>query len=173
MREITLFVMAYVTWLLLVFPYDPARGKAGPWDVQGMLLGLGVALVGTLLFRNIFTRNAARWWNPVRWFWGLVYLPVLAWCCIKANLQVAWLVLHPQMPIRPGIVKVKTKLKTETARTALANSITLTPGTLTVDVNPEKGELFIHWLAVEAEGTEEATERIVKRFEGLLKKVFE
>ena len=173
MRAVTLFVASYVTWLFLVFPYDPARGEAGAWDTQSLLLGLGAALLVTLLFGNMFTKTPSKFWNPKRWFWGLVYLPVLAWYCMKANLQVAYLVLHPKMPIRPGIVRVKTELKTETARTALANSITLTPGTLTVDVKPEKGELFVHWLTVETEGTEEATERIVTRFEGLLKRIFE
>jgi len=172
-RVITLFVVSYVTWLLLVFPYDPTRGDAGPWDVQSVLLGLGAALVVALLMHNVFTRTPLKVWNPVRWFWGLVYVPLLAWYCVKANLQVAYLVLHPEMPIRPGIVRVKTQLKTESARTALANSITLTPGTFTVDVRPETGEMFIHWLSVEAEGTEEATERIVRRFEGLLKRIFE
>lgn len=173
MRLITLFVTSYVIWLLLVFPYSPLRAEAGGWDVQSILLGLGVALVVTILFRNVFTKAPAKMWNPRRWFWGLVYLPVFAWYCLKANLQVAWLVLHPDMPIKPGIVRIKTGLKTESARTTLANSITLTPGTFTVDVKPETGEMFVHWLSVETEETEKATEIIAGRFERLLKKVFE
>jgi len=173
MRLTTLFVVTYVTWLLLVFPYDPSRGHAGPWDTQGLLLGLGAALLVSLLLRNVFTRSPAKLWNPVRWFWALVYIPMLFYYIIKANLEVAYIVLHPELPIRPGIVRVKTELKSESARTVLANSITLTPGTFTVDVKPETGEMFIHWLTVEAEGADEATERIVKRFEGLLKKIFD
>ena len=64
MRLTTLFVVTYVTWLLLVFPYDPSRGHAGPWDTQGLLLGLGAALLVSLLLRNVFTRSPAKLWNP-------------------------------------------------------------------------------------------------------------
>jgi multicomponent Na+:H+ antiporter subunit E len=53
---------------------------------------------------------------------------------IKANLDVALRVIKPVIPINPGIVKVKTKLKTPMGRLILTNSITLTPGTLTVDI---------------------------------------
>ena len=76
MRLITLFVVTYLTWLLLVFPY-PSRGAAGPWDIQGLLLGLPAAILVTLLFRNVFTKSPAKLWNPARWFWALVYVPLL------------------------------------------------------------------------------------------------
>lgn len=174
-RLATLFVAAYVVWLLFVFPYDPARESqgAGPWDVQSILLGLAAAALATLMLRNVYVQSPAKFWNPVRWFWALIYVPLLGWEILKANLNVAYVVLHPDMPIRPGIVKVKTTLRSESGRTALANSITLTPGTFTVDVKPETGEMFIHWLAVEVEDVEGATERIVRRFEAILRKVFD
>ena len=76
------------------------------------------------------------------------------------------------MPINPGIVKVKTRLKTESGITALANSITLTPGTLTVDVTDD-GFLYVHWINVKAEDVEEATELIARKFEFFLEKIFE
>ena len=75
------------------------------------------------------------------------------------------------MPIKPGIVKVKTKLKSDSGVTALANSITLTPGTLTVDVANEN-ELYVHWLVVESADEAEATKTIVSRFEFFLEKIF-
>ena len=87
-------------------------------------------------------------------------------------MQVVYLVLHPDMPIKPGIVKVKTKLKSESGVTALANSITLTPGTLTVDVVNEN-ELYVHWLVVESADVDKATEIIVSRFESILKRIFD
>jgi multicomponent Na+:H+ antiporter subunit E len=67
---------------------------------------------------------------------------------------------------------VRTSLKTDVAKTCLANSITMTPGTLTVDMNGE-GELYIHWINVRDERVERATEIIVERFERILKRVFE
>ena len=107
----------------------------------------------------------------MRIIWFLWYLPIFLWECIKANMDVAYRVLHPKMPIKPGIVKVKTKLKTDIAKTFLANSITMTPGTLSVDI---KGEfLYIHWIYVRDEGMEKATEIIVDKFEKHLKRIFE
>jgi multicomponent Na+:H+ antiporter subunit E len=89
-----------------------------------------------------------------------------------ANLDVAYRALHPKMPINPGIVKIKTNLKTDSAITALANSITLTPGTMTVDVTDD-GYLYIHWINVKSEDIEEATRIISQNFEWFIKKIFE
>ncbi len=95
------------------------------------------------------------------------------WECFKANLDVAYRVLHPQLPIYPGIVKVRTKLTTDTALTFLANSITLTPGTMSVDIDKDNGILYIHWIDVKTKDVESATKIIVDRFEKVLKKIFD
>lgn len=174
-RRIGVFVAAYVVWVLLVFPYDSGRVALGlsAWDVQGLLLGLGVAFVVAILLPMQLTRTPARFLNPIRWFWGFVYLPVLFYYILKANLQVAYIVLHPELPIRPGTVKVQTKLKTPSGLAALANSITLTPGTLTVDIDETTGVLYVHCLVVGAQDVECATKEIVARFEPLLRRIFE
>ena len=77
-----------------------------------------------LVFPAALVRTPGKFLDPRRWFWMALYLPVLFYYIIRANLEVAYLVLHPAMPIRPGIVRVRTALKTDTARTALANCIT-------------------------------------------------
>jgi multicomponent Na+:H+ antiporter subunit E len=82
-------------------------------------------------------------------------------------------VLHPKLPIKPGIVKIKTSLTKDSAITILTNSITLTPGTLTIDVNKEKSEVYVHWIDTESTDTEEATKSIGGRFEKRLTEVFE
>jgi multicomponent Na+:H+ antiporter subunit E len=92
---------------------------------------------------------------------------------IKANFDVAYRVVHPKLPIKPGIVKVKTRLKSDTGLTFLANSITLTPGTMSVDIDRENGYLYIHWINVKSADVEKATEIIVSRFEKILEKIFE
>ena len=91
---------------------------------------------------------------------------------MKANLDVVYRALHPQMPIHPGIVKIKTNLKSDSAITALANSITLTPGTLTVDVT-EDGYLYIHWINVKSTDVEEASKLIAGKFEFFIERIFE
>jgi multicomponent Na+:H+ antiporter subunit E len=90
-----------------------------------------------------------------------------------ANIDVAYRVLHPALPIKPGIVKVKTSLKTDTALTFLANSITLTPGTMSVDIDTDNGFLYVHWINVKDKDVEAATKIIVERFENILAKIFE
>jgi multicomponent Na+:H+ antiporter subunit E len=72
----------------------------------------------------------------------LAYLPWLLREIWTANLQVVRLVLDPRLPIDPVVVRLPTRYTTDLARTALANSITLTPGTITVDVDGET--LVVH-----------------------------
>jgi len=79
-------------------------------------------------------------------------------------------VLHPKMPIKPGIVIIKTELKQDIAKMLFANSITLTPGTFTLDIKGD--ELLIHWIYVKTQKKEESTKEIGERFEKYLKVVF-
>ena len=72
------------------------------------------------------------------------YLPWLFYQIVLANLHVAKMVLHPKMPIDPRIIRFKTKLENDLAMSTLGNSITLTPGTITVDIR--EGEFFVHAL---------------------------
>lgn len=167
MRRCIYFSVALATWLLIAWPVH-----AGRWDGQILVAGLFAALLVSLLFHEILPREHPIFVNPMRLFWLLVYLPVLFFFVLKANLDVVYRALHPQMPIRPGIVKVHTELKTASGITALANSITLTPGTLTVDLD-DHGDLYIHWIYVRATDTETATRQIVSRFEWFLKRIFE
>jgi len=67
-----------------------------------------------------------------------LFAPYLLWEIAKANLHIAYVVLHPSLPIDPQIVEFDAAVWTELSVTTLANSITLTPGTLTVDVNREQ-----------------------------------
>lgn len=85
---------------------------------------------------------------------------------IKSNVNVALIVLSPSLPVNPGIVTVRTKLKSAMGRMLLANSITLTPGTLTVDLDGEF--LHIHWVCVDSPDIEAATQSIVAGFERYL-----
>lgn len=86
----------------------------------------------------------------------IVYIPFLIKEIVKANIDVAKRVLSPRLPIDPQIIRYTFPLEENLPRVTLANSITLTPGTLTIDV--EEGEYCIHCLAQEhAEGIFEET----------------
>ena len=94
---------------------------------------------------------------------AVFYIFLFLWEIIKSNLDVAWRVISPSLPIRPGIVEVETRLKSPVARLILTSSITLTPGTLTVETRDNR--LFIHWIDVSSVDMESATRAIVAKFE--------
>lgn len=73
------------------------------------------------------------------------YIPWLLYQIVLANLHVASLVLNPKMPIDPKIVRFKTKLKKDISLVTFANSITLTPGTITAEIS--EGEYYVHALS--------------------------
>ena len=163
-KRIILFVIALLTWCLLNWIPD--------W--QHLIVGIFVALIVSLLTGDLFIQRPSLLGHPKRYVYFIFYyLPLFLWEIIKANIDVAYRVLHPKLPINPGIVKVKTELKSDTALTFLANSITLTPGTLTVDIDKDNGFLYIHWIDVKTKDTQAATEKIAKRFEKILKDIFD
>ena len=143
-----IFVASLLTYLLLVW-----SGDAIP--LGEVLIGLLLAGVVTLAFKawHPDRQLSRRGLDPRRWVNFVVYLfgPFAAWLA-KANIDVAIRVITGK--IRPGIVKVSPGLKSDLARTVLANSITLTPGTLTVDID-DAGGYYIHWLYVEDEDPSE------------------
>jgi multicomponent Na+:H+ antiporter subunit E len=167
MRRLIYFILALIIWILGAWPF--VDGKI---DLQVMTAGVIAALIVAFLFHEILPKEHRVFISPVRIFWALVYLPVFFYYVIKANLDVVYRALHPKMPINPGIVKIQTRLKTESGITALANSITLTPGTLTVDLTDD-GFLYIHWINVKSDDIEQATTFIAQRFEWFLMKIFE
>ena len=167
MKRLIYFIISFVLWILLTWPFAD-----GTIDVQVLVAGFLASIIVAVMFHELLPKEHHIFISPVRIFWFLVYIPVFFFFVIKANLDVVYRALHPQMPIKPGIVKIKTNLKSESAITALANSITLTPGTLTVDLT-EDGYLYIHWINVQSDDVEQATKFIAQRFEWFLKKIFE
>ena len=160
-RKIVLILFTFAIWLLLTWTTN--------W--QNLVVGGLVSLITGLIFGNLFVEAPLKVFQFQRWFWFLAYIPVFVWELTKANFDVAYRVLHPKMPITPGIVKVKTKLKSEMGKVFLANSITLTPGTFTIDLKDEY--LYIHWINVRYKDIDKATKEIVGRFEKYLIKIFD
>ena len=76
----------------------------------------------------------------------LKYSPWLVWQIVLANIDIVYRTLHPNLPIDPHMIEVDTDLKTDTGITILANSITLTPGTVTVEANKD-GKFLVHAIA--------------------------
>jgi multicomponent Na+:H+ antiporter subunit E len=160
-RRIAYFVVSVAVWLVLVWTFH--------W--QEVVGGIGVALITALVFGHLLPVGPAQLLNPVRWFWLLVYIPVFAWQCLKSNIDVALRVLSPGLQVKPGIVKIRTTLKSDIARVFLANSITLTPGTMTVEMVGDV--LYIHWIEIGTEDSAEAARTIIGPFELFLRRIFE
>ena len=131
MRRISLFLVSFVLWYLLSWPYD-FQAQSMNWQI--FIAGIVISFVSSLIFVQVFTKHPNKFFAPIRYLWFVVYIPMFFYYMLIANFDVVYRVVHPKMPIKPGIVKVRTRLKSESGRTALANSITLTPGTLTVDI---------------------------------------
>lgn len=167
MRRSIYLILAFIVWILLTWPFVDGR-----IDWQVVVAGIIASAIVSIIFHDILPKEHHVFVSPVRIFWFLVYVPVFFYYVIKANFDVVYRALHPAMPINPGIVKIKTNLKSESGITALANSITLTPGTLTVDLTDD-GSMYIHWINVKSENVEQATNIIAKRFEWFIKKIFE
>ena len=136
-------ILCFITYLILT----TGSGTIGLWSIEEILLGLILSLIAGFVTRNVFIKKDFRMINPIRWFIFVGYIigPFFVGMA-KANFDVAYRVITGK--INPGIVKISPNLKTDLGITLLANSITLTPGTLSVDIDEEKNDLYIHWINV-------------------------
>ena len=155
-----LLVVTFVLWLALISKLDGLE----------LICGGLVCLIISLFGAHTYSKLGLPPLTLKVILFSLVYIIVLLWEIIKANFDVAYRILHPKMPIRPGIVVIKTTLKSDIAKMILANSITLTPGTFTLDVIGDN--LLIHWINVKTEDIDEATNMIGQRFEKYLRVIF-
>jgi multicomponent Na+:H+ antiporter subunit E len=161
MQQIALFILSLGIWSILAFPLS--KGD--------LLMGSFISLIITLVFGDVFSVKILQILHPKRLFYALLYIPVFLYYSTLANLDVAYRVLHPKLPIHPGIVRAKTKLQTDTAKAFLANSISLTPGTTTIDIIDDT--VYIHWLNVTTTDIDEVSKKLVSRFDYFLERIFE
>lgn len=151
--------VSFLLWILLTGSLDP----------QELIAGVAVSFLITTIFASrltIFTGFRFSWLAPV---YILSYLGNFLMALLRANFDLARRVLSPALPIRPEMVEVKTELKSPLGKLLLANTITLTPGTLTVDVIGDR--LQVHWVNCPPGTTSQsATDQIVTNFEKHIKR---
>ena len=155
------FIVFFLFWVAFTSSLDP----------QELGVGALVALIIAVLAGKEITEDGMKNFSFHRIQYTVRYIFVFFWEMVKANVDVAKRIIQPTIPINPGIVEVPTKLKSNVAKLALANSITLTPGTLTVDIIDDK--LYIHWIDVKSENPEENFREISSVFEKYIKEIFE
>jgi multicomponent Na+:H+ antiporter subunit E len=157
---VLMFVALLLFWVLL----------NGSLASDVLIVGVLAAAVISLVFRTGIGFFSELRLTPRALFTTVLYFGFFAKELVKANLTVARIVLAPSLPLNPGIVKVKTRLKSKMGRLMLANSITLTPGTLTVEMQGEW--LYIHWVTVDSAEVDAATAAIVGGFEQYLEVMY-
>ena len=153
MRLLFWSILLFCVWMIL----------SDNSEISNILVGLSVSFGVALVQTKLFSDKEFEFINP---FWFLIYLLVLAKNLIISNLQIAKRVLSPDMKLAPAIVAVKTDLKSDWKKLLLANSVTLTPGTLTLDVKDDM--LYIHIIEFR-DGDDKGS--ITKEFENVIAKI--
>ncbi len=130
------FCVMFLFWVLLSGILDPIHVGAG------IICSVIVALISHDL---LVTQK----WDKVLRKSGkfIIYIVWELWQILLANFDVAYRVLHPKMPIDPLVIEFDTSLRSDLAIVTLANSITLTPGTITINIDQEKGRFQVHAIA--------------------------
>ena len=161
MKVLATAVLSFLVWLVVTWTFD--RGS--------LAAGVVVSAVVAWAFRRVEMGEVRHLLSPVRLFWALVYVPVLFFYIVRSNLDVAYRVIHPRLPIRPGITRARTTLTSIPGRALLANSVTLTPGTMSVDLVGDV--LYVHRIWVPETDPDGETERELVPFERLIRRIFE
>ena len=154
-------ILCFVFWLLLTGQLmDLIHGEPAPQ----MLAAGAVVSIGVAAFTARFFIHGEPFYllHPKRLLSLVGYLFIFLVELAKANIDVALRALNPKLPVNPGIVKVPVELESEYGESMLANSITLTPGTITMDIaeQEEKTWYYIHWIDVAETDPEKAGEAI-------------
>lgn len=160
-RFLFTFIIFFLVWL----------GFTTSFNLQELLAGVVISLLITILSYKTFTDYGLSFFQPKKLFNIVKFIIVFLVALIKSNFDVARRVINPKLPINPGIVAYQTKLKSDTAKVFLANAITLTPGTLSVDVIDDI--LYIHWIDVISKDPKVIFDEIGADFERILKEIFE
>lgn len=141
LEHLSLFLFLLLFWLVL----------SGRYDTQSLLLGAVCVAVVTAITPDRFLHVGRerpefgidlRRISPMR---SMRYGLWLLWAIVRANVEVAYLVLHPRMPVDPQLVRFRVGFENRLPQVILAHSITLTPGTVTIDLDDE-GTYLVHVL---------------------------
>ena len=164
--KIITFILTLGVWIIL------AGGITRDILLIGAIVSLFITIIfSTMLFRK--TNSELTWFNIIKSiYYMLLFIPVFFYEALIAALKVSRHVFERKPSFSPGIVKVKTKLTNVSAITILANLITLTPGTLTLDFDKSERAFYIHWIDVKTRKEAEASKAIIQRFERWLDVIF-
>lgn len=154
-------VVTLVRILLMTLVWAILQGSFSPGGlVLGVLFSWAILHISRPLFNpeedNLLTAR-----RPLRRLWrGLVLLLVFLREVVLSALQVAWYVLQPSLTIRPAVIEYPLNVQTDREITVLANMISLTPGTLSMEVAPDRSAIYIHAISVSTEDGQDVIDDI-------------
>ncbi|WP_027339100.1 Na+/H+ antiporter subunit E [Halonatronum saccharophilum] len=163
-EEIFTFVLFFISWLII----------SGDLAISSLFVGVIVSLLLTFVIKSKAT-NVTAWIIIIRSVFIIIYLLFLIVEAFVSSCRVAYLTLHPKLPLKTGIIKVSSDFNWKTkimSMTLLANSITLTPGTLTIDLDTKEQDYYIHWIDMEELEGEELKEEIFGPIEAIIRRIF-
>lgn len=138
----------------------------GEFVLSNFLVGFGLGYV--ILWLDQSFAGTSGYFSKVPKVIGLIRF--FAWELVKANLRVAYDVVSPRQRMRPGVVAIPLDVKSDPEITLLANLITLTPGTLSLDVSTDRQVLYVHSMYIGDVG--EFSRQIKEGFERRVREVF-
>lgn len=164
------FVFCFLLWVLFTGTYSGSETA-----IQEYIGGAVVSLLVAFFSSGFLIKEEPFWlFNPIRLGALLLFCIIYTWELLKANWDVARRALSPKLNINPGIVKIETEVKSDYGLAMLSNCITLTPGTITMDIIEENGKCFmyIHWIDVATTNIKEASKTIKGAFEPWVRRIF-
>ena len=138
--------MSFVLTVLIMFAFWIFL--SGKFSFILLLSGVMSSLLVSYMSNDLLIGNGNMKLGFIRTIRFIRFLPWLLWQIVLANIDLALRTLHPKMPINPILINIKNNLKTDLGMVILANSITLTPGTVTIDVN--ENEFLVHVISEKA-----------------------
>lgn len=158
-------------FILVFIVYIVFSGSTSAYDLT---TGAIVALITALITANLVISNPSKLVQVQRLGWLLIYAARYFFVDeVKAHLDVMRRILHPKMPINPGIVKIPYGVASDYAMLTIANSITNTPGTVVVEVFPEEKAFYVHWINAVATEPTEVRRHVSVVFERFAKRIFD
>jgi multicomponent Na+:H+ antiporter subunit E len=148
---LAVMIISFLTWIVLTGSFNPVE----------LLWGFVVSAAVARFSYRFVAFDLPRWVvHPRRWLYFLDLLFDFARQLIVQNITLSLRVFNPRLPIRPGIVAVPTKLHGDVNLTILGSLMTLTPDTVAIDIDQQKGLIYVHWIDVQTTEPEQARQMI-------------
>ena len=166
-------IICFLFWLVITGQLTAIF--SGGLSIQSLIIGAFVSAFAGWFSARFFINNSPWYlWNPARLLSLLAYFPVFLVELFKANVDVAKRALSPKPKLNPGIVKIPVDIKSDCGLALVADSITLTPGTVTMDIVDQDDQTYyyVHWIDVATEDPVEAGEIIKGLFERKVKGIW-